>query len=195
MEKRARLLGSFVQGTLDAIERYDADLGTRVRQALTPETRAAIERASRVALVPVELDLEVTERLYDLGGEERARAILRANLAATLNSPLLRSFMQMALRLRGRDPGRLFEWSSKVWNQIFRDCGDMEYVRLGECEGRIELHDLPEVLTAHPRYIDGIAATLNAVFEIVNVHGQGELQAVDPGTGRAIISVAWEPAG
>ena len=195
MEKRARLLGSFIQGTLEAIENYDAELGTRVRQALTPETREAIEGASRVALVPVELDLEVTERLYDLAGEERARAILCANLAATLGSPLLRSFMQMALRLRGHDPGLLFEWSSKVWNQIYRDCGDMEYIRLGESEGRIELRDLPETLTAHPRYLDGIAATLGAVFEIVNVHGQGELKAVDTGTGRAIISVAWEPAG
>jgi hypothetical protein len=194
MEKRARLLGSFVQGTLEAIENYDGALGARVREALAPETREAIDRASRVALVPVELDLEVTERLYDLAGDERARAILRANLTATLQSPLLRSFMQMALRLRGNDPGRLFDWSSKVWNQIYRDCGDMEYIRLGESEGRIELHDLPEVLTAHPRYLDGVAATLNAVFSIANVHGHGELMAVDPGTGRAIISVTWEPA-
>ncbi len=195
MEKRARLLGSFVQGTLDAIDEYDAELGTRVRQALAPETLDAIENASRVALLPVGLDLEVTERLYDLAGEERARDILRANLAATFASPVLRSFMQMALRVRGRDPGRLFDWSSKVWNQIYRDCGDMQYVRLGESEGRIELHGLPDELTAHPRYIDGTAATLTVVFDIANVHGLGELKAVDPGSGRAIISVVWEPAG
>lgn len=194
MEKGARLLGGFVQGTLEAIEKYDSRLGARVRDALTPETREAIERASRVALVPVELDVELTERLYDLGGEERARSILRANLAATLSSPLLHSFMQMALRVRGNDPARLFEWSSKVWNQIYRDSGDMEYVRLGEGEGRIEVHGLPDSITSHPRYIDGTAATLAAVFEIAKAHGHAELRAVDPGTGRAIISVAWEPA-
>lgn len=194
MERRARLLGSFVQGTLEAIEKYDGELGARVREALRPETRRAIEEASRIALVPVELDLEVTERLYDLAGEERARTILRANLAATFTSPVLRSFMQMALRLRGRDPGRLFDWSSKVWNQIYRDCGDMQYAGVGGNQGRIELTGLPDCLTDHPRYLDGVAATLSAVFDVVDVHGGGELLAVDPGAGRAIISVTWEPA-
>ena len=193
MERRPRILGSFVQGTLEAIDRRDPDLGRRVRERMRSETRQAIAGASRIAFVPVDLDAELTECLFEIAGPERAREIFRRNLADTLNSPLFRSFMSMALRLRGRRPGRLLDWCSKVWNQIYRDAGDMRFVALGEREGRIELSGLPPVLTRDPRYVDGIAATVSAIFDILEMDGGAELKALDPASGRAIISVAWDP--
>jgi len=193
MERRPRILGSFVQGTLEAIDRRDPDLGRRVRERLRPETLEAITGASRIALVPVELDAEVTECLFELAGPESAREILRRNLADTLTSPLFRSFLSMALRLRGRRPGRLLDWCSRVWNQIYRDAGDMRFAALGDREGRIEISGLPPILTRDPRYVDGIAATVSAVFDILEMDGAAELKALDPAAGRAIISVVWDP--
>ncbi len=186
------MLGSFVQGTLEAVDRHDAELGRRVREALAPETLEAIERSSRIALVPIALDVEVTERLYEIAGAERARSILRENLAAAFHTPILQSFVRMALRLRGRDPAGLFAFASKVWGQLYRDAGTLRYEALGPCEGRLEASALPPELSGHRDYFDGVAATVSALFDLVELDGHAELKAVDAGAGRAIISVVWD---
>jgi len=192
MAASPRMLGSFIQGTLEAIDRYDADLGRRVRDGLRPASREAIASASRIAFLDLELDVEVTEILYRVAGPERARAVLRSNLAETFTSPILRSFIGMALRLRGREPGRLLEWSSKVWGQIYRDFGSISFVPVGASEGRFELNGLPPVIAEHADYVDGIAAAMSAVFDLLELDGHTELKALDPATGRAIITAVWE---
>ncbi|MBW2371712.1 MAG: hypothetical protein JRF70_04185, partial [Deltaproteobacteria bacterium] len=53
------MLGSFIQGTLEAIDRHDPELGHRVRDGLRPESREAIVSASRIAFLNLELDVEV----------------------------------------------------------------------------------------------------------------------------------------
>jgi hypothetical protein len=186
------MLGSFIQGTLDAIDRHDAELGRRVRDGLRPESREAIVGASRIAFLNLELDVEVTEVLYLEAGPDRAREILRANLAETFTSPILRSFITMALRLRGNEPGRLLQWSSKVWGQIYRDFGSIAFVPVGDSEGRFELSALPLAIAEHSLYLDGIAAAMSAVFDLLEIDGQVDLKAVDPAAGRAIISAVWE---
>jgi hypothetical protein len=186
------MLGGFIQGTLEAIDRHDAELGRRVRSGLRPESRQAIAGASRIAFLDLELDVEVTEVLYREAGTDRAREILRANLAETFTSPILRSFVTMALRLRGNEPGRLLQWSSKVWSQIYRDFGSISFVPIGDSEGRFELGALPLEIAEHSVYLDGIAAAMSAVFDLLEIDGQIALKAVDPAAGRAIISAVWE---
>ncbi|MGH0032637.1 MAG: hypothetical protein ACQGVC_22825 [Myxococcota bacterium] len=192
MDAGPRMAASFVQGTLDSIARADADLGRRVRQGLRPETLETLGSASRISLIPVEIDVEITEQLFAHAGRDRGRAILRDALASTFESPLFGSFLQTALRLRGSNPGRLFGWCSKVWNQIYRDAGDMHFVPVGDSEGRLQLERLPEVM-CNDTYLDGTAATVSAVFSIVGVEGTARLGALDASIGRAVISAAWEP--
>lgn len=186
------MVTSFVQGTLDAISEADADLGRRVRDGLRPESAETLRSASRISLIPVEIDVEITERLFDLAGREHARAILRNALASTFDSPLLGSFIQGALRLRGRNPGRLFGWCSKVWNQIYRNAGDMRFVPIGDCEGHIEMERLPIVM-CNATYLDGTAATVSAIFTILEIDGVAELGTLDRAAARAVITAAWEP--
>lgn len=192
MSADPRMIGSFVQGTLDSIAHADADLGRRVRESLRPESAEALRAATRISLVPVQIDVEITEQLFALAGRERARAILRDALASTFESPLFGKFLQAALRLRGRDPGRLFGWCSKVWNQIYRDAGDMNFVPIGDFAGRIELENLPSVMR-NATYLDGTAATVSAIFDILGVAGAAELDTLDSATGRAVITASWEP--
>lgn len=193
MEHRPRMLAAFVQGTLESVDRVDPELGRAVRRHMQPEKLRALESASRIAFVPLELDVEVTRCLFEVSGPARAREIFRSNMAATFESPILSSFMAMALRLRGRDPARLLGWCSKVWGQLYRDAGGIEFESLGDDAGRFQLHDLPPLLTAHPEYLDGIAAAISAVFDVLDVPGAAELGAVDADAGRAIIHAAWEP--
>ena len=86
----------------------------------------------------------------------------------------------------------MLEWSSKVWGQIYRDFGSISFVPVGASEGRFELNGLPPVIVEHADYVDGIAAAMSAVFDLLEVDGHTELKALDPATGRAIITAVWE---
>ena len=97
-----RIFAGFVRSTLDTVDRVDAGLGARVRARLQPDTRRALELASAVSYVPVEIDVEVTERLFDEAGATRACEVLRENLSISLEAPLLSALVSGGLRLFGR---------------------------------------------------------------------------------------------
>lgn len=49
------MIASFVRRTLDAIAESDAELGSRVREGLCPESAETLRSASRISLIPVEV--------------------------------------------------------------------------------------------------------------------------------------------
>ena len=80
MSTSPRMLAGFIQSSLEAIEGMDAALGREVRARLKPETREAIESASAISLVSVDLDVELTECFFAVAGPARARAALRESI-------------------------------------------------------------------------------------------------------------------
>lgn len=191
MERRPRILASFVKSVLDGADRSDRRLGERVRARLDDAARAALAAAGPVSFVPVELDVVVTEALFAEAGEERAREILRENLLVTFDAPILSSFVAGAMRLLGRDPGRLFGWSAKVWGQLYRDCGAIRFVRDGDHAGRLELEQLPACVAGSRPYLSGMEAAFDAAFALMDVDGAVRLAASDP-AGRASFEIAWK---
>jgi len=191
MERRPRILASFVKSVLDGADRSDRRLGERVRARLDDGARDALAAAGPVSFVPVELDVAVTEALFAEAGEERAREILRENLLLTFDAPILSSFVSGALRLLGRDPGRLFGWSAKVWGQLYRDCGAVRFVRAGDEAGRLEFDELPACVVASPPYLSGMEAAFDAAFALMDVDGAVRLAGIEPG-GRAVFELTWK---
>lgn len=191
MERRPRILASFVKSVLDGADRADPRLGERVRARLDEAARAALDAAGPVSFVPVELDVAVTEALFAEAGETRAREILRENLLLAFDAPILSSFVGGALRLLGRDPARLFGWSAKVWGQLYRDCGAIRFVRAGENAGRLELSELPACVATSRPYLAGMEAAFDASFALMDAEGSVCLAAVDP-LGRVAFEIAWK---
>jgi hypothetical protein len=191
VEHRPRILASFVKSVLDGADRADPRLGERVRARLDAAARATLAAAGAVSFVPVELDVQVTEALFAEAGEARAREILRENLLLTFDAPILSSFVGGALRLLGRNPGRLFEWSAKVWGQLYRDCGTIRFVREGQAGGRLELTGQPACIVASRPYLSGMEAALDAGFALMDVDGEVHLAAADP-QGRALFRLSWK---
>jgi hypothetical protein len=191
VERRPRILASFVRSVLDGAVRADPRLGERVRARIDGTARAALDAAGPVSFVPVELDVQVTEALFAEAGEARAREILRENLLLTFDAPILSSFVGGALRLLGRSPGRLFDWSAKVWGQLYRDCGAIRFVREGESGGRLELTGLPACVAGSGPYLSGMEAALDAGFALMDVDGEVRLAEADP-RGRAVFQLAWK---
>lgn len=193
MTAEPRIFAGFVRSTLDTIDRADADLGARVRARLAPETRRAIEQASAVSYVPVELDVEVTECLFAEAGASRAGEILRENLSVTLETPLLSTLVSGALRLFGRMPGRVLRWSSKLWSQIYRDAGSCEWNEDGPTSGRAVLRDLPACVMASRPYLNGVAMAVTALFDAIGVEGAVQLDGIDAASRTVTLRVSWKP--
>jgi hypothetical protein len=192
MARQPRIFAAFVRSSLDTVDRVDAGLGARVRGRLRPETVRALDEATAVSFVPVELDVDVTESLFAEAGTARACEVMRENLSLTFESPLLSALVSGGLRLLGRSPARLLGWSSKFWSQLYRDSGTMDFVSDGTHAGRLVLRDLPPCIAASRPYLLGMAAALGASFEMMDLEGEAQLGTVDVAAGSAEICVSWK---
>jgi hypothetical protein len=187
-----RILAGFVQGTLAAVSAQDPALGERVRARLAPATRERLARASRIAWVALELDVELTHAIYAELGAVRARELFRRNLSGALEAPVLRSLAQGALRLFGASPARLFGWAPKVYAQIYRDAGAMRFALDAPGSARLELTELPPAVAASRSYLDGMAAAVAAGFDLMGVKGEVRLESHEPAAARARFRLEWD---
>ena len=184
-----RILAGFVQGTLAGL---DPASGSRVRMRLTPETAARLERSSRLAWLPIEVDVELTHAIYAELGPGRAHELFRRNLSAALDSPILRSLAQGALRLFGASPERLFAWAPKAYSQIYRDAGVMRFQSEPPGVARLELSELPPAIASSQPYLDGVAGSIAAGFDLIGLKGEVTLERFDPPRRRASFLLEWE---
>jgi hypothetical protein len=189
--QRPRILAGFVQGTLAGLDPASA---LRVRARLAPETLALLERSSRLAWLPIEIDVELTQAIYGELGSGPAHELFRRNLSAALASPILRSLAQGALRLFGASPERVFAWAPKAYTQIYRDSGAMRFQAEGAGVARLELSELPPAIAASRNYLDGVAGSIAAGFDLMGVKGEVEIERFDPLGRRACFRLEWEDA-
>jgi hypothetical protein len=189
---RPRILAGFVQGTLAALE---PEVRERVRARLAPDTLGTLERSSRLAWLPIEIDVELTDAVYAELGAARAHALFRRNLTAALDTPILRSLAHGALRLFGASPERLFGWAPKAYMQLYRDAGAMRFESDGPGAARLELSLLPAAVAASRDYLDGVAAAVAAGFDLMGVDGEVRIERLDPAGRRACLRLQWEVRG
>jgi hypothetical protein len=178
-----------VQGTLAGLEPAAA---ARVRARLAPATRETLQRSSRLAWLPIEVDVELTDAVYAELGPARAREMFRRNLSAALDTPILRSLAQGALRLFGASPERLFGWAPKAYAQLYRDSGEMRFESDGPGAAWLELANLPPAIAASRDYLDGMASALAAGFDLMDIKGEVTVERVDPAGLRAAYRLVWE---
>ena len=187
--QRPRILAGFVQGTLAGLEPASA---RRVRARLAAETLEVLERSSRLAWLPIEIDVELTHAIYLEFGAGRAHELFRRNLSAALDSPILRSFAQGALRLFGASPERVFGWAPRAYAQIYRDSGAMRFRAEGPGVARLELSELPPVIASSRNYLDGVAGSIAAGFDLMGVKGEVAIERFDPVRRSACFRLEWE---
>jgi len=187
--QRPRILAGFVQGTLAGLEPAAA---AGVRARLAPATREALERSSRLAWLPIEVDVELTDAIYAELGATRAREMFRRNLSAALDTPILRSLAQGALRIFGASPARLFGWAPKAYAQLYRDSGEMRFESEGPGAARLELSGLPSAIARSRDYLDGMASAFAAGFDLMGIKGEVTVERIDPAGLRATYRLVWE---
>jgi hypothetical protein len=187
--QRPRILAGFVQGTLSGLE---PALGAGVRARLSPETLATLQRSNRLAWLPIEIDVELTHAIYAELGAARAHELFRRNLSAALDTAILWSLAQGALRLFGASPARFFGWAPKVFAQIYRDAGEMRFELDEPGSARLELSALPPPVAQSRDYLDGVAGAIAAGFDFMGLKGEVTIERHHPEKRSARFRLSWE---
>jgi hypothetical protein len=186
-----RILATFVQSSLEEMDKLDAAVGERVRAGLEPAVLEEIEKASSISWLPVELDVALTECFFEVAGSERATRAFREALTRSIERPLLRPFVEGALALFGRDPAKLLRWVPKVWSLLYRDCGEMTCPLTSAGAARLELSGLPACIVGSSCYLTGTAATISAFFDFLEIEGRVAVEGPRPATGCAAFEIRW----
>lgn len=75
--------------------------------------------------LPLRVDVELTECLFEVAGEERALQVLHNNMANTFDSMVLKPILDGAFGIFGCSPAKMLKWSPKVWYLLYRNCGQL----------------------------------------------------------------------
>ncbi|MGH7286573.1 MAG: hypothetical protein ACREI8_00955 [Myxococcota bacterium] len=80
-----------------------------------PQLVRAVEAASRMTWLEVELNVRMVEAMAARFGAEPGLQILAGCVHAQFETPLWKGFIGAALRLLGTDPGSLGRWIPRPW--------------------------------------------------------------------------------
>lgn len=185
------MIAAFCRGSLETIDAYDRDLATRVRAALDPMSLTRIETASRLAWLPIDLDVELTRAVFSVAGMGRAQEIFRHGMIASLDAPLLRPIRVAAGALFAGSIRDVLGWTPRVWSTIYRDCGAVALVERGPGSVDLNISGLPRSILAYPNYLLGTAATVEAVFDAFGVQGRIDLIGPNLNESSAILRARW----
>lgn len=171
------------RGCLAAIARRDG--------ALLEE----VANASRVAWLPIALNVRTVKALCEELGEDRGLERLAECVYAQFEGPLWRSFIAPAVRLLGRDPGSLGRWLPRALQIVFRDCGSWSAELTREGELTVVARDLPPDLAGHRLWLRSIGVGMRPLFLVCGTDGTSALTNLDAEAGRATYVLSWKASG
>lgn len=185
-----RIRASHCLATQRTLRARDPAALARALASLPDEVGRALAGASPLELLPATFDVALVEAIARELGATSTRALARATMLDSLRGPLLGTFLTGALRLFGKSPERLFGWAGRIWGFVTLECGVMRLEASGPLEATLLLEAVP-IEVARPAYLDAVAGTLEAVFEVCEVEGAVNL-ALQPGGAR--FQARWRPA-
>ncbi len=170
---------SVIQGNLRDVDRLPTDLAERVRAQLDPGVVADIERAGRLAWLPLEHDIEISAVIARESDPATLFEWARISLNTALEGPLLRPMMTAALRLFGLTPAALFRVFPRGWPAVYRAVAEVDVLAHGPRCAEVVLRDVTEVLFDHEHYLQSMAGSFAAVFDVCRTPGSVTLEILD----------------
>lgn len=168
-----RVRAAHTQGTFHVLlllepERLPAVLEHLDR--LDPTLRPEVEAAEPTSRIPAEWDVMVVRTLAQVLGREAMRRVARTTMVDALSGPQLGALLTGALRLFGATPAGLYRWAGRAWGHVTEGCGTLKLDRAEGQEAWLLIDGMPPSL-ADPDYLEAVAGTLEAIFDVCQVDG------------------------
>jgi hypothetical protein len=180
-----------MKALLASLEAHQAS--ARPLALLPAESLLVISRAGGLEWLPVTLNLQVTQAIYDGLGPGEADRFFRAQMLEAFRGPLLQTMVTTAVQMFGLDPASFARWVPRAWHLIFRGVGQWTVgeQRPGATSVVLTLGHLPSECADHPVWLRSVSHSLGALFDLARVRGQAELPPRAPGAREALFELRW----
>lgn len=182
--------GSHLKEDLEALAELGPELEERIRSRISPLTLRTIEDATRVDWLPVELNAELAEAVFDEGGDAKTRAWARASFRLSLGA-FFKPLLETVMRLFDPTPHRIYTFVPRAWPAVYRCAGAASVAEHGPLESRITLTDLPPALMRNA-FLRAVGGTFESALELAHVEGRVTLLPWTAESRTATWSATWE---
>jgi hypothetical protein len=188
---RSRHMKLFLQ-CVDAQEPHCRDV---LLAAMPREDIALIRESPPIAWLPSAINARATEIVWSaLDPKVREMFFLRLGVAL-LDSSLLNVLLASAVRLFGVEPGRILRWTPHAWTQIYRDATKIVICDIAAQSLRMRFDSLPCSLARSVGWMDSVAVSTSALFNMTGRTGTGVVEESDAARCRMVLRFQWEPLG
>lgn len=170
-EAEPSVRASLVFDNVRTIEGLGPATFERIRAAVAPEVHAALANATRVAWLPVEIDVAWTEATDRVVGREAMCACMRDGLLRAADGPLLSPVRKSVQAVFGITPAAYLRRAPLVYSIIYRHAGAAEIEPRGEREAVLKLVELPDVIWRSAAYVAGFSGALEAALSLGGASG------------------------
>lgn len=181
---------SVIQGNLTDLQRLDPEPLQDILGGVSPKIVEAIERASRLAWLPLQHDVELSMSVARVLGDQGCVDWARTSMLLSLRTPLLEPLWKAAFRVFGMSPGALFRAAPSGWKAVYRNVGGVEHQARPNA-AVLALFDLPGLLLEDSTYLRCMCGTFSALLNIAETPGTVELRNLDVRRRRAEFEARW----
>ena len=181
---------AFFHSNLEALAALGEDESRRVLARLPPQLLQEVEEAARVAWLPIEHDVALTEAIAAELGRDALRAWSRDGFLRSADSPILAPMIRSVRAIFGITPHSILRRVPYAWPLLFRDCGTMEYAEAGDRAASLVLRGAPAVITRSAAYLDGMSGGLEAAVILGGQRGRAQVVGED-GARTVRFSFSW----
>lgn len=170
----------------------DELVGMAVRAAV-PRAVTAIERASRLEWLPIEVLLEVLDATLAALGPEEAAVHWRLSTLRSFDLPLIRPFVAGALELFNPSPAKVLLILPRLYGLLYRDTGSVAVENVEPGLMRIQHADVPAVMLASRGWSGSIGASYLATLDFLRARDARVDTTLELAAARVLFTLRWRP--
>jgi hypothetical protein len=191
-EKKPEIRCGIIQQGIKALDSLKPLIKKRIMDRYPKDILQVIRETKENDWLPLEFDLQFAEFLLDeLSKEEFYNFCLDSNKASIKTSvmgPIIRS----ALNLFRISPSTILKWIPIIFNNCYRNCGDVSVIKTGKNSLEVSFNDLPPEFVGNKDYLIAMTAFIKALDVFIEIGFAVVLKEQSITNRRAVIEVSWE---